>query len=125
VDPNGNLAAFSSLGPVTVDGSDRIKPDIVAPGDQVVSTFPNSSYQMESGTSMAGPHVVGVVALMWSANPKLIGDIDLTQSILDESAQAYRGNLPACVNSKQKPNDGVGWGLVDAYSAVKRAQQAK
>ncbi|MDD5368249.1 MAG: S8 family serine peptidase, partial [Anaerolineaceae bacterium] len=125
VDSTGDLVAFSSLGPVKVDGSNRVKPDIVAPGEQVVSTFPNNSYEIESGTSMAGPHVVGVVALMWSANPRLIGNISLTQSILDETAQPYRGSLPTCVNANHLPNDGVGWGLVDAYAAVKRAIQVK
>jgi subtilisin family serine protease len=93
VDVNNNLALFSSTGPVTADGSGRIKPDIMAPGVAVLSAFPNSTYAKLDGTSMAGPHVSGVVALMWSANPGLIGDIDRTEQILTESATPFTGSL--------------------------------
>ncbi|MFZ0547754.1 MAG: S8 family serine peptidase [Candidatus Promineifilaceae bacterium] len=121
IDQTGRLADFSSLGPVTIDGSGRIKPDIVAPGVSVLSAFPNSSYEVLDGTSMAGPHVVGVVALIWSANPALIGQISQTEAIMTETAQSYTGILPTCVDQSQIPNDGVGFGMVDAYSAVKMA----
>jgi subtilisin family serine protease len=124
VDENGNLTAFSSRGPVTVDGSRRLKPDIAAPGDNVFSSYPGNSYYTASGTSMAGPHVVGVVALMWSANPKLVGNIDQTVKILDQSTKPYQGPLDACVG-KGVPNDGAGYGIVDAYNAVKLAMEAR
>jgi subtilisin family serine protease len=124
VDQSGNLATFSSKGPVSVDGSQRLKPDIAAPGDGVLSSYPGDSYYMASGTSMAGPHVVGVVALMWSANPKLVGNIDQTVKILDQSTRPYQGPLDACV-AKGVPNDGVGYGIVDAYNAVKLALEAQ
>ncbi|MCX6045220.1 MAG: S8 family serine peptidase, partial [Chloroflexi bacterium] len=89
----GDLAPFSSNGPVTVDGSGRVKPDIIAPGMHVLSSFPGNTYEFEDGTSMAGPHVVGVVALLWSANPNLIGDIDRTEQILTQSATPFTGTL--------------------------------
>ena len=91
VDKGGNVAPFSSRGPVTIDGSGRTKPDIAAPGVDVVSSLPNGTYGPESGTSMAGPHLAGVVALMWSANPALKGDIDRTEQILSQTATAYAG----------------------------------
>jgi subtilisin family serine protease len=124
IDRQGNLSFFSSRGPVTVDGSNRIKPDIVAPGEEIVSAFPGNTYASEEGTSMAGPHVVGVVALMWSANPKLIGDIDATEKILIDTAQAYKGAPDVCAGTGV-PNDATGYGVVDAYAAVKAALAVK
>ncbi|MBA3534596.1 MAG: S8 family serine peptidase, partial [Ardenticatenales bacterium] len=91
IQEGGGLTNFSSLGPVSADGSGRLKPDIVAPGKDILSAFPGNSYASQEGTSMAGPHVVGVVALLWSANPALIGDIERTEQIIIETAQPYRG----------------------------------
>jgi hypothetical protein len=121
IDRNGNLANFSSIGPATVDGIELIKPDIVAPGVQIVSSLPGNTYGESSGTSMAGPHVVGVVALMWSANSKLIGDIDRTEEILRQTAKPYSGYFPLCPGVKGTPNTAVGYGIVDAYAAVQMA----
>lgn len=121
IDRFGNLAPFSSIGPVTVDGSHRVKPDIVAPGVDVLSSTPQNSYASYSGTSMAGPHVVGVVALIWSANPALIGQIEQTEQILISTAQPYKGPLPACPGTGETPSTAVGYGIVDAYAAVKEA----
>ncbi len=124
VDSNGQRASFSSLGPVTVDGSGRSKPDLSAPGDQVLSSFPNHTYAVLSGTSMAGPHVVGTVALMWSANPDLIGNIAETRRILELTAAPYHGGLASC-GANTTPNDTVGYGIVDAYAAVQQALEEK
>ncbi len=121
LDRFGNLAGFSSRGPVTVDGSGRVKPDITAPGVDVFSSIPGGTYTENSGTSMAGPHLVGVVALLWSANPALVGDIDRTEQILIETAQPYTGSISDGCFSGSIPNTGYGFGIVDAYSAVKEA----
>jgi len=123
VDVAGDLADFSSRGPVTADGSNRTKPDIAAPGVDVFSSLPGGAYGSNSGTSMAGPHVVGVVALLWSAQPDLIGDIDGTEQLLRETAQPYTGLIRqhgGC-DDLPLPNNGVGAGILDAYAAVKRA----
>jgi subtilisin family serine protease len=119
-DEDGNVAPFSSRGPVTVDSSDRIKPDILAPGVGVLSSLPGGTYGFNDGTSMAGPHVAGVVALMWSANPKLIGDIDQTEQILIATARPYVGQKIGCFEG-DLPSDAYGYGLVDAYAAVQAA----
>jgi subtilisin family serine protease len=120
LDRFGSVAGFSSRGPVTVDGSGRIKPDIVAPGVDVLSSLPGDTYGEFSGTSMAGPHVVGVVALVWSAQPSLIGNIDRTQQILTDTADPYTGPMDDCTGT-EIPSDTFGYGIVDAYAAVKEA----
>ncbi|HAD13902.1 MAG TPA: peptidase S8 [Saprospirales bacterium] len=67
VDGNGARAAFSSLGP-TAD--QRIKPDLVAPGDQVVvAGNVGISLGVSSGTSLASPMLAGALAALWSAFP--------------------------------------------------------
>ena len=120
IDRNGKLAEFSSRGPVTVDGSGRAKPDIVAPGVEVMSALPGGGYGANSGTSMAGPQVVGVVALMWSAQPALIGDIENTRSILLNTARPVAEPEYAC-SPAAKPSLSTGYGAVDAYAAVREA----
>lgn len=122
IDRQRQLTIFSSIGPVTQDGSGRVKPDVVAPGQEVLSSLPNNSYGAFSGTSMAGPHVVGVVALMWSANPALIGQVDVTAQILRDTARPYTGQRPNCPGASDDPSTAVGYGIVDAYEAVKAAQ---
>jgi len=114
VDQFGDISSFSSIGPVLVDGSGRQKPDLMAPGEGIFSSYPGGSYATASGTSFAAPHVSGVVALMWSANPLLIGEIDATVDILKTSVQPYEGSEPVCGEIKEA----TGAGLLDAYEAV-------
>lgn len=121
IDQAGNLTEFSSRGPVTADGSGRMKPDIVAPGRNILSALPGGTYGALEGTSMAGPHVAGVVALLWSADPSLIGDIDRTEQILIETARPYTGQTSLGCFEGNVPNAGFGYGIVDVYAAVKEA----
>jgi hypothetical protein len=121
IDQSGDLAFFSSRGPVTVDKSGRIKPDIAAPGVDVFSSLPGGTYGANSGTSMAGPHLVGVVALLWSAQPDLIGDIDRTEQIIIQTAHPYTGTVSQSESTQCEDNDGVGYGIVNVYDAVKLA----
>ncbi|WP_053174437.1 S8 family serine peptidase [Nonomuraea sp. SBT364] len=82
-DVNNRIASFSSRG----DGQDgQVKPDISAPGVAVLSALPGNAYEAWNGTSMAAPHVTGAVALLWSARPEYVRDLDGTRLLLDLSA---------------------------------------
>jgi subtilisin family serine protease len=121
IDQSGEIAFFSSRGPVTTDGSGRIKPDIVAPGVDILSALPGGAYGPNSGTSMAGPHVTGAVALLWSAEPSLVGDIDRTEQLLIQAADPYAGNTGVGCFEGDVPNAAFGYGVLDVYEAVKLA----
>jgi subtilisin family serine protease len=113
---DGTVASFSSRGP-TPDG--QVKPDLVAPGVNILSALPHGTYGRFEGTSMATPHVAGVVALMWSANPKLIGDIADTTRILRQTATRVPEHASDVCGS---PQDITGVGLVNAAAAVSAAR---
>ena len=125
----GTLACLSSCGP-TLDG--RIKPDVVAPGVNIISSVPvlttpdmdklmvyketkfGAEYALAafSGTSMATPHVAGVVALWLQANPTLtqsqVKDIISKTSHQREDKYTEKNNL-------------YGWGEIDAYAGILEA----
>ncbi|MCS6845978.1 MAG: S8 family serine peptidase [Caldilineales bacterium] len=123
VDSAGTLASFSSRGPVTRDGSGRLKPDLVAPGVAVRSAGHGSGYAVMSGTSMAAPHVAGAAALLWSADPTLIGRVDETEYLLTRTARAVRDLACGAANANGWPNNRFGWGYVDALAAVQAVRE--
>jgi subtilisin family serine protease len=132
------VTGFSSRGPVTIDGSRRPKPDLVAPGEDIRSSVPGG-YAPLPGTSMAGPHVAGAVALLWSVDPSLIGDVERTEAILAESAQQLtidaicpdgepqEGTVCACGDdtAESVPNQVYGWGQVDVWAAAQTLLEAR
>ncbi len=123
VNNDDTIAGFSSRGPSTLTG--RIKPDLVAPGVGVRSSVPGGNYAYNQGTSMATPHVAGVVALLWSAAPWLRGQIDETEDLLRRTAQPLT-SAQTCggVPGSAVPNNTFGHGLVDARAAVEAARTA-
>ena len=78
------ISIFSSKGP-TADG--RPKPDLVAPGERILSCIPGNKYQELSGTSQAAPYVSGIAVHLLQAYPYLIGQPILVKSILMNSAR--------------------------------------
>jgi serine protease AprX len=113
------IALFSACGPVTSDGSERLKPDMTAPGVSLRTSGLDSSYVPFSGTSAAAPHVAGAFALLWSAYPRLAGDVDAAETFLTQGAKPLLAEF-ACglFPPSAVPNPVFGWGrlnLVDAF----------
>lgn len=113
----------SSRGPVGVDGSGRRKPDVVAPGAEIRTQLPDNSYIEASGTSLAGPHVAGLVALMLEANPALEGEVEAIEEIIRNSA-VPKYSTEGCGGDSELslPNNTYGYGRIDAVEAVRLAR---
>jgi subtilisin family serine protease len=117
VTEGNHLAAFSSRGPVTT--SYDIKPDVVAPGVSVYSTYPefihspepgmdySTAYARISGTSMAAPHVAGIAALILQEHPEYT-PADVKAALMN-SADKLNGDYSVYE---------VGAGQVDVAEAV-------
>lgn len=116
------IASFSARGPDPF--SRDTGPDLVTPGDAIRSTVPGNRYSVMSGTSMAGPHVAGAVALLWQANPALVGRVDYTAELLRQTAQPVFTAGQTCGNvdsGTTHPNNSAGWGRLDVLRAVQVA----
>src|SRR6266567_4122145 len=111
------IASFSSRGPVISDGSNRIKPDITAPGTSTRSSTnaSDSSYANFSGTSMATPHTAGAMALLWSAIPSLRHQLTASRDAINNSA-VHIANTQC--GTAGPPNNVYGWGRLDIFAAV-------
>ncbi len=115
VDENGELTSFSSRGPVIwlVKKLPRFitKPNISAPGYNVKSSVPGGAWAEYSGTSMATPHLSGVVALALAAAPELtiekLTEI-LNSSVLDKGPEGM--------------DNRYGYGIVQADQVVAKAK---
>lgn len=154
-DQAGMIVAFSSRGPVhdPSGGQPLLKPDLVAPGHTIRSALPGGGYGTASGTSAAGPHVAGAVALLWSARPELRHDLTATEDLLRRSALPVEvtagcplptvtliGNGPfsrlvrsvqappvicACGDAPGVPNNVYGWGRLNVWRAIHMARQIR
>lgn len=119
---NDSIATFSSRGPALILGKKQIKPDVSAPGVSIKSALPGRKYGLLSGTSMAGPHVAGLAALLFSANPSLIGQVEKVEQIIRETTlPLYSSQVCGSLSGGVSPNPVYGYGRVDALAAVKKA----
>jgi len=106
-----NVAHFSSRG-WTQD--DRVKPDVVAPGEGIYSLTPEGGYTQMSGTSMATPAVAGATAVVVEWYEETYGERPspaMVKSILINTANELNpdvGNTTGPI-----PNQDEGWGIVD------------
>ncbi len=110
-DRNDQVAYFSGRGPSFYPGVQ--KPQLTAPGVGVLSSIPGGTYIEESGTSMAAPHVTGLIALMVAA--------DLQDGVRDFDVDELEHfmNYTAIDLGKVGPDDDYGYGRINAYEAVR------
>jgi subtilisin family serine protease len=110
------IADFSSRGNSAFGSDPYTKPNISSPGVNIISTKPGNKWATMSGTSMASPHTAGAVALLWSCNPSLRGNIEQTfQALQGNTDTAPAGNCGA-------PSSGIGnftfgYGYLDVLKA--------
>ncbi|MBV7320743.1 S8 family peptidase [Bacillus halotolerans] len=108
-DINKKLGDFSLQGPSPYD---ETKPEISAPGANIRSSVPGQTYEDGwDGTSMAGPHVSAVAALLKQADASL--SVDEMEDILTSTAEPLTDST-----FPDSPNNGYGHGLVNAFDAV-------
>jgi bacillopeptidase F len=108
LDVGDDLTLFSLRGPSPYD---EFKPEVTAPGQEVRSSVPGNDYAAQSGTSMAAPAVSGAIALLLQANNSL--NLDEIEEILTDTAKPLTDE-----EYPDTPNNGYGYGLVDAENAV-------
>ena len=106
--------------------------DVVAPGENIITTGLSNSYDSIDGTSLAAPYVSGIAALILSVNPNLtnveVADAIESTAVKIEPYKYYKTRPGYPVNSpfdNEQWNLYVGYGLVDAYAAVKAAIHKK
>ena len=129
------LASFTAYGPRANDGdlphADEQKPDVVAPGVDVVSAWgsPSSSghgYAVSSGTSMSAAFVSGVVALLLQEDPSLTPD-QVKILLHDTARHRFTGGLPCGATNPYgidvRYHTGWGFGEVDAWAAYTELHQ--
>jgi subtilisin family serine protease len=118
LDQDNTISFFSSRGPSLKYNS--IQPDVAAPGNQIISAdrLVDNRYQTMSGTSMATPHVAGLVALLYSQKPDLT--IKQIRILVLEGAQPIQSLRQACGGRPDNvyPNNHAGSGGINAVASI-------
>lgn len=113
------IASFSSRGTVALDGSNRLKPDICAPGVNVRTCAMPNTYRTISGTSASTPQVAGAVALLWSAAPRMVGQPAATADLLRQTAVGLTSTQDCGgLSGAEVPNAVFGFGRLDVAAAA-------
>ena len=128
------VTGFSNEGPRDDDGDadhkDEMKPNVVAPGDGIISAdgdpriTDGNDYTQASGTSMAAPHTAGCVALLLQASPSLtpLQVRTILENTADHHVPSDKGPFRTYALSTDPNYDpGSGMGSVDIYAAIKEA----
>ena len=97
--------------------------DLVAPGTHILTTTQNGDYEYVTGTSASAPHVAGVAALMLSVNPSLTRT--QLKEILCKTCQKTSRHTFSTNATYGRWSDQVGYGIVDAYDALRMIQFQK
>ncbi|MDE4909012.1 S8 family serine peptidase [Methanogenium marinum] len=107
------LATFSSMGPVDSDDP-YVKPDVVAPGVGIISSYMDGGYAILDGTSMSTPAVAGAAALMLAGNSSLSPD-EIKDALMSSAVHIDENGA---VHDTMVMNNAYGAGRVSAYEAV-------
>jgi hypothetical protein len=114
-DINRAIAPFSPSGPSQF--GTFTKPNLTAPGVNICTTFPPSTWQCYSGSSFSSPHSGGAVALLWSCNPGLQGEVDVTFGLLQDYADAPPPDPRNCGTPPDGGNYTYGYGYLNVLAA--------
>jgi hypothetical protein len=120
-------ASFSSRGPLLAGAGDLLKPDVIAPGQDIIAAVAPTpangglSFNMYSGTSMSSPHVAGLAALLKQAHPRW-SPMAVKSALMTTATDVMDGGTPAPNTNPVlifrqgaghvAPNDAVSPGLV-------------
>jgi hypothetical protein len=122
------IAAFSSRGPSTTTEGDILKPDIAAPGVDVLAAVAppfhfGRNWDLISGTSMASPHIAGIGALIKAAHPDWLPSEIKSALMTSASDTVSSANDPFAQGAGQvNPNPAADPGLVYPTSAKEYRQ---
>ncbi|WP_436528762.1 S8 family serine peptidase [Actinoplanes sp. HUAS TT8] len=101
------IAGFSSSGPSTLSGGDLIKPDVAAPGSDVVAAVSpaehDGGFAMMSGTSMATPHIAGIAALVKQKHPDWDPTAIRSALMTGSRDKTDKGHIPTYVDQPATP----------------------
>jgi hypothetical protein len=116
-DINRVIAPFSPSGPSAFGSDPYTKPNLSAPGVNICTTVPGNGWQCYSGSSFSTPHSAGAVALLWSCDPSLRGEVDATFQLLQNNADAPPPDPRSCGTPPNGGNYTYGYGYLNVLAA--------